>query len=455
MNRFRRRLTGGLAATAAVGLVATQLASCAQEAHAAEPEVAVTVQPQLGDLASDLAEQCGLTCAAEGIAEGNASISGVASVDSFFQSVINFQGKALGVSAAIDAEVQAIRADFGIDAGANFETELNAQISANLEGGLEIEAEPARCAVDASATLEAQAKCDVDFDAGSAMVMCEGSCEVEASAEVECSAGAELQCTVTAPSVECSGECKGSCEVEISGMASCDGTCNGECSGECSAYVKNGDGEAECAGKCEGMCSGSCKSDMAVAATCSGSCEGECTATAPEAGCEGAVRAECKAMGNAMVECKGKCTGDFEPPMAKAECQASAKAEAKLNVECTPPRLAINYTLRAGGNVDVDAQARFVAAVENLRFRLPALMAAVGKAELVLDAGEGLLADASGAVSTGVNAAVSGDASLRAKIGLACAVTELGAVGDALSGATTKLEGSFTAATSITAVVGG
>jgi len=138
MNRFRRRLTGGLAATAAVGLVATQLASCAQEAHAAEPEVAVTVQPQLGDLASDLAEQCGLTCAAEGIAEGNASISGVASVDSFFQSVINFQGKALGVSAAIDAEVQAIRADFGIDAGANFETELNAQISANLEGGREL-----------------------------------------------------------------------------------------------------------------------------------------------------------------------------------------------------------------------------------------------------------------------------------------------------------------------------
>jgi hypothetical protein len=141
--------------------------------------------------------------------------------------------------------------------------------------------------------------------------------------------------------------------------------------------------------------------------------------------------------------------------MAKAECQASAKADAKINVECTPPRVAISYRLRAGGSVDVDAQAKFVAALKNLEVRLPKLKASLAKAELVLDAGEGLLADASGAVGAGVDAAIDGDASIKAKIGLACAVTELGAVGDALGDASTKLQASFTAATEVGAVLGG
>jgi hypothetical protein len=457
MNRFRRRLTGGLTAGVAVGLIATQLSGCAQDAHASDaPEVAVTAQPQLGGL-EEIAEMCGFGCPDEGIAEGNASISGVASVDGFFSSVINFQSKALTVSGSIDAELQAIRADFGIAADANFETALQAQIDANLEaeGGLEINVEPARCAVDAQVTLEAQAKCDASIDPGTATVKCEGSCEVEASAEVECGAEAMVECTFTAPSAMCEGSCKGSCEVELSAMAACSGECKGSCSGECSAYVKNAEGEAECSGTCDGMCMGSCKAEAEASGTCSGKCEGECTVQEPEGGCEGAVRAECKAMGSAMIDCKGKCEGNFEPPMAKAECQASAKADAKINVECTPPRVAINYTLRVGGNVDVEAQARFVAALKNLEVRLPKLKAALAKADLVLDAGEGLLADAGGAVSAGVDAAIEGDASIKAQIGLGCALLELEAVGDALGGASTKLQASFTAATELSAALGG
>jgi len=450
MNRFRRKLIGGLAASAAVGLVATQLVGCAQEAHAAEP-VAVTSQAQL----EDLAEMCGFGCPDEGIAEGNASISGVASVDGFFQSVINFQTKALTVSGGIDAELQAIRADFGIAADADFEASLQAQIDANLVAGLDIDVQPARCSVDAHATLEAQAKCDASIDPGMASVKCEGSCEVEASAEVECDASAMVECTFTAPSAECTGSCKGSCEVELSAAASCSGECKGSCSGNCSAYVKNAEGEAECSGSCDGMCMGSCKAEAEANGSCSGKCEGECTVQEPEGGCEGAVRAECKAMGNAMIDCKGKCDGNFEPPMAKAECQASAKADAKINVECTPPRVAINYTLKAGASVDVEAQARFVAALKNLEVRLPKLKASLAKAELVLDAGEGLLGDASGAVSAGVSAAIDGDADIKAKIGLGCAVTQLGAVGDALGDASTKLQASFTAATEFSAALGG
>jgi hypothetical protein len=455
MMSFRSRLAGGLSAGAALLLLAPGLSGCAQDAHASAP-VAVTTQAQLGDALGDLAGQCGLDvdCEAGGILEGKASISGVASVDAFFQSVINFQTKATTVSGGIEAELQAIRADFGIAADADFEAAFNAQVAANVEGSLTIEAEPARCAVDASATLEAQAKCDVSVDPGTAMVMCEGSCEVEASADVQCSAGADLKCTVTAPSVACTGECKGSCEVELTAAASCEGTCKGSCSGECSAYVKNAEGEAECNGSCDGSCEGSCEAELAVAAECSGECKGECTVTNPEAGCEGGIKAECEAEAGAMVECSGRCEGNFEPPSAKAECEASAKAEAKLNVECTPPRLAINYQLRAGANVDVDAQARFVAALENLEVRLPALLAATGKARLVGEAGIQLAADAQGAVKTAVDTAVGGEANIRAQIGLGCALLALDDVEAALSESTSKLQGSVTAAASITGALG-
>jgi hypothetical protein len=201
---------------------------------------------------------------------------------------------------------------------------------------------------------------------------------------------------------------------------------------------------------------GSCKAAASANATCEGKCEGECTATAPDGNCEGAVRAECKGMANAMVECKGKCSGDFEPPMAKAECQASAKAEAKLNVECSPPSLEIAYVLKAGASVDVEAQARFVAAVENLRFRLPALLAALGKAELIVDAGEGLIADASGAVKGGVDAAgeAVADGNLSVAFGIQCALAELPKVGAAIGDASTRLEGNVSAVAELKGALG-
>src|SRR5689334_9527213 len=56
-----------------------------------------------------LAKQCKLECPSRGIAEGNASISGVASVDAFFQSVLDYQLKADNVSSAIEAQLSAIR----------------------------------------------------------------------------------------------------------------------------------------------------------------------------------------------------------------------------------------------------------------------------------------------------------------------------------------------------------
>jgi hypothetical protein len=420
----------------------------AQQAN--EEKVAVTQQAEGVD---DLAKMCGLACPDKGIVDGNASISGVASVDSFFQAVLDFQTKADNVSAGIDAQLAAIKGDFGIDANTSVEAGLSAAIDANVEGELTIDAEPAKCQVDAEATIQAQAKCDVDVKPGMASVKCEGSCQVDASADVSCSADADLQCTVQAPSVECSGECSGTCEVMLDAAASCDGECHGSCSGNCSAYVKNGSGDAECAGQCDGMCMGSCKAKLAAAAECKGKCEGECKLTnPPKAMCEGAIKAECKAHANAMVDCKGHCDGDFEPPSAKADCQASAKAEAKVNVECTPPRVAINYKLKAG--VDAMAQAKFVAGVKNLEVRLPALLASIKKAGIVAEAGAGLAGDGKAAVSGAVDAALKGDVSLRAKIGLGCALTQLDDVGDAVKGSSDKLAGSISASGKLTAALG-
>src|SRR6188768_3638794 len=66
----------------------------------------------------DLAAQCGLVCSEKGVAEGNASISGVANIDAFFSSVVNFNAKANLVSGNINAELAKIKASLGLKADA-------------------------------------------------------------------------------------------------------------------------------------------------------------------------------------------------------------------------------------------------------------------------------------------------------------------------------------------------
>jgi hypothetical protein len=397
--------------------------------------------------AAELAEQCGIDveCTGDGIAEGNASISGVASVDAFFQSVINFQARAGMVTSGIDAEIRAIGAAFNIEG--DVAAGLQTKIDANLEGGLEIVAEPARCQVDAQASVQAAASCEGKVDPGSVEVQCQGSCEVEASADVSCSAEADLKCTVTAPSVACEGECKGTCSVSGSAAANCSGTCNGACDGTCS--LMNGDGE--CAGSCEGTCMGSCDVQLEASASCEGTCRGECTVTNPDAGCEGGIRAECEAQGNAMVMCEGRCSGEVTPPSASVECQATAKAEASMNVECSPPRIAVHYQFAA--DVDAEARAEFEAGLRVLEARLPALLASVRKAEFMVGAGADLTSAAEGAVK-GALGAIEADGNFRILFGLRCAVGQLDEVGDALSGSTSRLNNSLGDAAALTGAVG-
>ncbi len=449
MNRFRRKLTGGLTAGVAVGLIATQLSGCAQDAHASSPEVAKTTQAlEIPDAIKSVVEQCGLdvNCEGGGIAEGRASISGVPSVDAFFAAVVNFQTKADASSGAITAELNAIRGDFGLAADADIGASIKAMASGFIEGEIEIVAEPARCQVTAEAAVQASARCEASAMPPMAMVECKGSCEVEASANVECGADVDVSCSFQGPSVECTGSCTGTCTLEAGAAASCEGTCNGGCQGDCSLM----NAEGECQGKCDGTCMGSCEVEMKAAAECEGSCNGECTVTNPSGGCEGAASARCEGSADAMVECTGRCDGEVTPPSAKAECKASAKAEASFNAECTPPSVDVRYELRAGASVDVEAQAKFEAGLRNLEVRLPKLLASLKGANIAITAAGELGVAGKAAVESSIDA-IGADADIKTVVGLSCAFKELGAVEGAISGATEKLTGSIEATAELTA----
>jgi len=458
MKSFRFRLVERLAAATALCALAAGAAGCDVASASTGRGVGVSEQALTGD---DLLKACGLVCPGDtdekgvkllGIADGNAAISGVPSVDAFFASVIHFQGAATGVAGGIKAQLDAIRGDFGIAAGADLNAMLKAQISANIEGALKVDAEPAKCEADVHATLEAQAHCDASFTPGKLMVECKGGCDMDVSAEVKCDANADLECTVTPPELKCMGKCQGSCNVQLDVAAACSGTCTGECMGTCSAYAKEGSAAATCAGQCSGMCKGTCETQLAAKADCMGQCKGECTLTNPSAGCKGAVHATCRAKADAKIMCDGKCDADIEPPMAKAECQASAKAEAKINVQCTPPRLAVSYKLKGGAGVDLVAQAKFEAALKTLAsVRLPALMAEIKRGSTVSDAGAGLVASAGGAVTAAfTTGAADGKLSLKAKFGLKCGLDELPKVGDVITKSTIDLKAQLKAAGDLT-----
>jgi hypothetical protein len=407
----------------------------------------------VGETAESLAMQCGIDVnCGDGLAQGNASVSGVASVDAFFGSVLSFQTKADHVSADIEASLSTTRADFGIDAAADLQAELSARIQQNVEGAVSMRTEPARCAVDAQAALEAQARCDTSIDPAKVSMLCDGSCDVQTNTQVDCGTDAQLNCTFNPPTGSCEGTCTGTCDAQLSAAAKCEGVCRGSCSGACSAYADSGG--TECAGACDGTCQGSCQVEMMTAASCSGKCSGECTVSAPSSVCMSAIRAHCDASASGMVACRGRCEGRVVPPKAKAECEATARAQTKLEVECTPPRTVLDYRLKTV--TDTEGQARFVSAMENLRVRLPGLLARLEQASSVSAAGVGLTSDAKDAVKGGIQAAAKavskGD--LRTVFGLTCAAREVEHVADTIKDSSDRLTKSVHDCTGVRAALG-
>jgi hypothetical protein len=406
----------------------------------------------------------GLACADEGVAEGNASITGFASIDAFFNSVVNFKGVATGVTADINAELAGIQADFGVSpadvmaAGGKLDAAIKAKLDTTYKMKLVVKAQAPKCEIDAKFSAEVRASCQAkagcEVDPGKASVQCMGTCSVDASVEGKCEAEADVVCKVSAPSFMCMGTCEGSCTTKLMAAASCSGTCNGTCSGTCEGNTASGN---MCNGTCMGMCTGECTATLEASAMCNGSCNGTCSYKPGMASCDARAKVECQLKAEAKAECRGRCEGEFEPPMvdcdASASCEASAKADAKFQAKCTPPSIDIRWV--STGSVSAEVKAQFDYAMGNLKVRLPRLRAAIAKADIVVAAGKELGGDGAQAIEGTLDAFGEGKVDFVAayRIGK-CAPKELDASAKVITDASGSLNGALSTAKSVTAAVG-
>lgn len=407
-------------------------------------------------------DQCKLEC--KGVVEANGSVSGIASVDAFFTSALNFRGQA----SVLEADVRGTLAEMALALGLNasgsaadiagrIEGHIEGGFGGKIDGGITIDFEPPRCEVSAEATVQAAARCDAEVNPGSATVECKGGCVIEA----EASCDGELKCTGKAPSFACEGSCEGSCELNAG--VKCEGTCSGTCEldgtaacdGECMGDTDNGGNcTGECklnaGAKCEGECKGSC--ELTGGAQCEGQCKGTCTYEPGSASCDGELTCEA----SAGAECKGECKGEVVPPSVKAECDASVKAEANFQAECSPPSLAVDYQLNAAwaAEADADAKLEFEAQLQGFVRAFGKLQAKGAKLKLVAQAGADLVGAAEGAVK-GVVEGLEGSSTIRVKIGAACAVAALGGTQDLLGDASASVSASVDAVGTVTGAVGG
>jgi hypothetical protein len=333
------------------------------------------------DAAEELCGPCGE------VLHGDATISGDARLDGFFKAVGTLGNATASIEGDFKAQVAELAAVFAVDVEglsledmvAEVKAEIEAEISANVDGSLSVKYEPPKCsanvsvAVDAQASCEAKAGCDVDVECtgGEVSVVCEGQCS--GGCDATCSGSCSMEASGT-----CEGTCNGSCTMEAGG--GCEGTCNGSCDGECSLQ----DNEGNCKGECSGTCTGSCEPPSA-GMECEGECHGECKVEV-EAECEGSCEGSCDA------ECSGGCEGTATPPScsaegsceASADCQASASAEASASLECTPPSLEIDFKLDA--SLDANAQASFLAKMKAFKVQMIAIVQGMVKLQALVDA---------------------------------------------------------------------
>lgn len=329
-----------------------------------------------------LSEPCG-PCGS--IVSGQLSISGNARLDGFFTAVADLGNVTARLNADFEANVRAIGELYGmVDGEINAEYiamlrgRISADFTANVDGGIRLVYRPPSCqadinvAVEAQASCEVNAECDVEVNPGMASVSCEGTCQ--GSCEGTCMG--EVTCAGPAIGAECDVGCEGTCE--LSAAAACEGTCRGECDGECSLTNAQG----QCEGQCNGMCMGSC--ELSAMAQCNGTCHGECHASATPPSCQAEVQCNAQCMGS----CGGSCEGSFTPPSASADCEASAEceaqasAQAEANISCTPPSLDWEFAFNA--SVDASAQAAFTARLGELRVRGVAILQGLANAQALI-----------------------------------------------------------------------
>jgi hypothetical protein len=393
--------------------------------------------------------QCGLTCNENAIVEGDASISGMANVDSFFSAVINYNSSAVAVADGITAPLARIKAQLGVPAaGGAAEIQAALKTKFHLKGDLKIAYAPPKCEVSAKATIEASAQCDATVKPATAEVKCSGRCEADvqvSGTKVSCSGDAKVHCTTPSASVECKGSCSGSCSLDVA--AACNGTCNGTCDGTCE--VKNSDGS--CAGKCEGNCKGKC--ELSGGGSCSGKCDGECAVETTTGGCDASAKVECFAeppSANAEIKCDAKCEGEVTPPEVKAECKTSAKANADLKAECTPPSIDVFYEFEAAYEADATNAANFDIFLATFKTEIGAVVAGLKRANIVLKAGANLVASIDG-MKSDFTAVASGKTDFKTTVGIPCAIANLAKVPGLVQANTTDLTAKVKASASFVA----
>lgn len=462
-----RKLLGGLAVfTTPVAAMAMLTGSQdvnmqALQGSAARGLIASSEKAQLGELA----KLCGLECGS--LIDGEASVTGVGSIDAFFGAVLTVESKTLAVEGELKATLGQMAAIVGaqVDANASLDAMASAvvtgfaELKGNIDGGIALKYAAPKCSVSVNATLEAKAKCEGEVSPGKVDVACKGECVADANVEAP-SCDGEVSCSGTAPSFECEGECTGACELTAGGecSGSCEGSCNlevaGKCDGECKGSTDaggncTGECELRAGAKCEGTCTGRC--NLEAAAECSGQCRGECTWNPGTAECNGRVSCT-PGSANASVMCNGECKGEVEPPKVKAECEASVKAEAEMSAECTPPSISLDYELAADfefeGGADLDAKAAFDAKIRAFGEAYAKLLAQGAKIEGILRASGNLGAAATGAIK-GAAGSVKGDFAVTFKVAtcLPTAITDASAKLKASAG---KLEASADAIATIT-----
>jgi hypothetical protein len=367
---MRKSAIGMVSFIAPVILGAIATSGC-EEAQKAAEEVDAAFEEVCGP--------CGV------VAEGDVGISGNAKVDGFFAAVAILDRTFVEASGDYLVHIDNLIAAWGVEVAATaapdakiaaLKAKIDAEITANVEGGLAVNYVAPRCEANVNVAVEAQAKCELKggceamVTPGEVSVSCEGECTGSCSGE--CTGG--FQCDLSAGG-ECSGECSGSCELEAA--AECNGTCRGSCDGTCAAY----DGAGNCAGKCEGNCSGTC--ELSAAASCEGTCTGTCKVEA-KADCTGE---EPKCSGSCSGQCSGSCKGKATPPQvrancdASADCEAQASAQASADLKCSPPSLDLGFNFKA--DVDASAQAEFGARMNALKVEGIAIIQAAGQLSAV------------------------------------------------------------------------
>ena len=365
---------------------------------------------------SDVVTGCeGLTeCPEAGLNDGAFSISGVASIDSYFPSIQRFDAQAALVAGRLDRHLRAIARLAGLEGGAraDFAREPQATVRERfgLRADLAVHLPQPRCALSSHAVLEAAARCDASIDPGSEQALCSGTCDMgtlrphQDPGEIDCGPDGKLWCVGVAQELSCPGPCLG-------------------------------EGLVGTAEACEGLCVGVCESPVAAAPL------------------GGGAQLQCRSCGESAVLCDGPCMGRVTPSGSEAQCLLSAHADAMLDLECSFPSAAGASHLGASGVAQAEEPEAWLFV---LREEVSALLRQLAIAESVLGAGQLLAGAATGSVAGELERMRDrrADLSLKDIVGLGCAQDELPAASDFVYRRSSGLRSSVATARSLVEALG-